>query len=147
MMKALSLSQPWCWSLFDPIADKGVENRSWPCPIAMIGQMIAIHAAKSWDDKGIKTFFDLGLDHFPARRDMFVTSAIVGVATIEFVVTPAEADRLPLAQQRWFFGDYGWFIPKRVKLPKPIVCGGKQGLWTVDSLIENGIHQQLGQVN
>jgi hypothetical protein len=150
MMKALSLSQPWCWSLFDPLADKGVENRSWPPPFKMIGETIAIHAAKSWDERGWKFFDELGLTHYPKTREQYVAGAIVGIATIADVISRGDLfanGKLAPHQVRWFFGDYGWLIPVRTPLLKNIVCGGKQGLWTVDPLIETEIHEQLGSVN
>ena len=155
-MRALSLSQPWCWALFDPIADKGIENRSWAPPISLIGQTIAIHAAKSWDDKCIYqiagdvvtpyVFIErLGIAHAPRRYALYPSSAIVGVATIDRVVT--KADTLPELQQRWFIGAFGWVIPDRKKLPTPIPCKGKQGLWTVPAELESQVREQLGMVN
>lgn len=166
MMKALSLSQPWCWSLFDPIADKDCENRSWPPPINLIGQMIAIHAAQSWDDKplyrprGYKEngqvvigeprtpigyLLSLGIDHMPGRHDLYAQGQIIGVAVIDRVVTDDKT--LASKTKRWFFGPYGWLIPDRRKLATPLPCKGKQGLWTVPPPLEEQIHQQLGTVN
>lgn len=155
-MKALSLSQPWCWSIFDPIADKDIENRSWPPPFAMVGKRIAIHAAKSWDDKcvykimgdtvtPIGFFQRLGITHAPVRYDLYAASMIVGVATIGRVVT--DVGTLSDRQSRWFFGEFGWVLTDRRKLQNPILCGGKQGLWTVDPIIEALIEGQLGETN
>lgn len=168
-MKALSLSQPWCWSIFDPIADKGIENRSWAPPIAMIGETFAIHAAKSWVAKpeytcaahGVKCpvyglellspfgyFIHLGIDA-PSRKETYDVSAITGVATLDRVVTDASTLRsLNLEHQvRWLFGPYGWVLTNRRKLKRPIPCGGKQGLWTVPEPISREIEIQLGEVN
>ena len=44
-MKAISLWQPWA-SLI-AIGAKSIETRSWPAPRALIGDRIAIHAAKT----------------------------------------------------------------------------------------------------
>lgn len=143
-MKALSLSQPWCWSIFDPIADKGIENRSWQPPIAMIGQVIAIHAAKSWDADAITFFIGLDLHGFPSGRRDYTTSAIVGVATIDRIVT--RPDALQDAQKRWFFGEYGWVLTHRIALPVPVPCAGKQGLWTISNEVDALVHEQLAKV-
>ena len=45
-MKALSLSQPWCWAVMHELVRKHIENRSWQPPIEMIGQVIAIQPIK-----------------------------------------------------------------------------------------------------
>lgn len=45
-MKALSLWQPWASLIAHGI--KTIETRSWPPPKSLIGQRIAIHAAKRW---------------------------------------------------------------------------------------------------
>lgn len=47
-MKAISLHQPWASLIM--CGAKRVETRSWRPPEALIGQRIAIHAAKRIDD-------------------------------------------------------------------------------------------------
>lgn len=168
-MLGLSLWQPWCWSIFDPIADKGVENRSWPPPPALIGQTIAIHAAMKFDEQrayslwdhhitGTRTrktglenlspigyFLALGITHAPALKERYEAGVIVGVATIERVVT--DATTLPPDQKRWFFGDYGWVLANRRQLPEPVPHKGKQGLWKVLPAAEDSVRAQLGLTN
>ncbi len=142
-MKALSLSQPWLWAVLH--AGKHVENRTWQPPIAMIGQQILLHAAKSWDDKKlypvhvaaqqIETMTPIGyllyhgITAAPSRRDMYPSSSIVGIATIDRVVT--KADTLPEDQRRWFFGPFGWVLTNVLSLPRPVPCKGGLGLWNV----------------
>lgn len=150
-MKALSLSQPWCWAVLH--AGKHVENRSWQPPIAMIDQQIAIHAAKSWDDKAVymsaATLTPLtpvgyllghGIDTFPSRRASYDESALVGLATIDRIVTTA--DTLAEDQKRWFFGPFGWVLKNVLALPRPIACAGKQGLWNVPEDVLGQIREQ-----
>src|SRR5690349_17656206 len=108
-MKALSFSQPWLWAVLQ--AGKHVENRSWPPPINMIDRRIALHAAKSWDGERrygpnkdmtpIGVLLALGLEP-PARLELYANSAVVGVATIDRVVT--ESRTLTAEQKRWYFG-------------------------------------------
>ncbi len=141
-MRVLSLSRPWTWAIFDPIADKGIENRSWPPPIAAIDDQIAIQAAQSWDDDVMGLFLKLGLDHFPHRKDQYPHSVIVGVATLDRVVTEA---RTLGKQARWFFGEYGWVLTHRIALVAPVPCKGAQGLRTLPADIEIAVTAQLAR--
>lgn len=135
-MRGLSLSQPWCWAILDPVARKWVENRTWAPPIAMIDQVIALHAAKSWDKAGTPFLLRLGIE-FPARYDLYPSAAIVGTARIDRVVTDART--LPPEQARWYMGPttpdgrtvYGWVLADVRPLARPIPCRGLQGLWPV----------------
>jgi len=124
-MRFLSFSQPWLWAILDPLACKRIENRTWMPPVEMIGQRFALHAAKSWDDDAAGFFLRLGLPHFPARRASYPTSCIVGVATIDRIVTDARS--LPPDQARWFFGPCGWVLTDVIAFD-PIPMKGAQGL-------------------
>lgn len=148
-MKALSLSQPWLWAveLFasDP-AGKGIENRSWPPPISMIGQRIALHAAQSWDDDAAGMFFrqlrdrqDL-LGRMPGARARYAKSVITCTVIIDRVVT--ESRTLSDLQRGWFFGPYGWVLRDVRVLAEPIACSGNRKLWTLPEGLESVI---LGQ--
>lgn len=46
-MKTLSIRQPWASLIL--LGIKRIENRSWPAPSALIGQRLAIHAARKPD--------------------------------------------------------------------------------------------------
>lgn len=146
-MRFLSLSRPWPWAIYDPVADKGIENRCWPPPISQIGQRIALHAAKSWDDRAITMWIELGLTGFPSRKDLYMSGVIVGVATIERVVT--ESRTLSPAQRRWFFEptpqdpNFGWVLGDRIKLRVPIPCRGAQGLRELPPDVNDAVMAQL----
>lgn len=147
-MRGLSLSRPWPWAIFDapPDVAKSIENRSWPPPIWMIGETIALHAAKSWDDSAISFLLRLGLDP-PGRYDLHIHSAIVGVATIDRVVTTSKT----LGDQaRWFLEErpdgkdnFGWVLTNKRKLRLPVECKGRQGLWVVPELVEAAVRGVL----
>jgi len=143
MMRVLSLSRPWTWAIFDPIANKGIENRSWPPPIEAIGNQIAIQAAKSWDEDALQFFLKLGLSNFPNRKDRYVSGAIIGVVTLDKVVTSART--LPPEQARWFFGEYGWIFTDRVLLPTPIPMTGSLGLRWLSGEFEASVNEQLAK--
>ena len=143
MMRVLSLSRPWTWAIFDKVANKGVENRSWPPPIEAIGERIAIQAAKSWDKDAIPFFLKLGLSGFPNRKENYVSGAIIGVVTLDRVVTSARS--LAPEQARWFFGEYGWVIIDRILLPTPIAMPGTLGLRWLAEDHERLVNEQLAQ--
>lgn len=156
-MKALTLKQPWAWAVAH--AGKDVENRSWKPPESVIGQRIAIHAGKAWDQDGDSVLCHLvecagGHDNLPR-------GAIIAVATVAGWVTDGNIyktrmfagnylNAAPLAvkkarQSRWFTGSYGWILTDVIPLPEPIACKGNQGLWTVPVEIEADIDRQVGK--
>lgn len=129
-MRALSLSQPWLHAVLH--FGKHVENRKWRPAARMLGERIALHAAKSWDKDGAPFLESLGFTVPP--RPMLATSAIVGVATIDRVVDAESAEKLPPDQRRWFFGPFGWILRNVIVLNDPIVnIGGALGLWRLDA--------------
>lgn len=155
-MKGLSFSQPWLWAVFDPTADKDVENRWWPAPMSMIDEQFACHAAKSYDADGLHALCELGCA--PPVGLQLPKSAIVGAARIDRVVTSPKT--LTPAQRRWYMGDddglrmhpakgepttvYGHILVNRVALPTPIPWDGALGFWQVPPLIEAEILFQSG---
>lgn len=137
-MRILSLSQPWLWAVLH--AGKHIENRKWQPTSAAIGQRIALHAAKSWDDIAFPFFIKLGIEH-PRRREDYETSAILGVATIDRIVT--DASSLPPDQARWFFGPFGWVLSDVRVLRHPIPRSGAQGLRHLEEAAERQVSEQL----
>jgi len=142
-MKMLCFSRPWLWSILELSPDKAkrVENRTWKPPIEMIGHRIALHSAKSWDDDAMGFFLRLGLDGMPGRKELYPHSAVLGVATIDRVVT---IDRtLPDNQKRWFFGPCGWILTDVIKLDIPVPCKGAQGLRELPPEVNSAVFAQL----
>ncbi len=140
-MKALSFSQPWLWAVL--YGGKRVENRKWAPPIRMIDQRIALHAAKSWDKNYGPTFDLMGQSaRMPQRFDLYTKSAIVGVATIDRIITDPKS--LPEDQRGWFFGPVGWILSNVIPLTQPIAATGALQLWQVPPVLESEILEQLG---
>ncbi len=144
-MKALSFSQPWLWAIYDPVANKDIENRDWNLPIDMIDVDIVAHAAKSFDDSALPRLWNnFGLQ----TPSEYTKSAIIGVFKVDRVVT--EPRTLTEHQRRWYFGptrngktNYGWILKDRRLLPRPIPWDGALGLWAVPPIIEGLIRRQL----
>lgn len=131
-MRVLSLSQPWLWAILhtDPAIQKLVENRSWQPPIDEIGNRFALHAAKSMDKDAFTYFAKLGLTGYPQRYDLYPSSCIVGVATIDRVRSGSPEDLprdLAPEQRKWFFGPFGWILRDVRALAVPIPWKGAQG--------------------
>ena len=104
-MKALSIKQPWAdHILFD---GKDIENRTWPLPLHMIGQRIAVHAGKKADGR---------YDGPPERL-----GAILGEVTITGCVVDSDSS--------WFNGPYGFTVENPVAYEKPLPCRGMLGFF------------------
>lgn len=143
-MKFLSLSRPWDWAIFDPVAAKDIENRSWPPPIGVIGQDIALQSAGSWDKRAMPTFTRLGLDNFPERFSLYPSGVIRGVVTIERVVTTDNT--LTPTQKRWRmpeFGEYAWVLGSVTPFRTFVPCKGAQGLRTLPEDVEVEVRRAL----
>lgn len=120
-MMALTLHRPWAWAIVH--ATKRVENRTWRPPTSIIGQRIAIHAGKKWDEDGWLFIADyFGFTLTPEVRD----EGIVGTARVTGYLTGSVFDPDP-----WLFGPIGWVLDDVRALPMPIPVRGRQGLWRV----------------
>ena len=113
-MKALSLSQPMAWAIFN---GKDVENRNWRT--AYRGRFI-VHAAKSFNIEHWNWIAGnenrLGLT-LPFSRFDFVYGALIGEVDL--------VDCVANHTSHWFFGKYGFVLANAVLYDKPIPCKGK----------------------
>lgn len=158
-MMVLSLSRPWPWVILR--GGKRVENRKWPPPLKMVGEVIALHAANSWDNLNADisgAMYDLGM---PMRTDAHPSGVIVGVARIVAIVggpavstatfdkykclTPDSA--LPREQrERFFFGPFGWVLDEVRELRTPVKQKGAQGLRALTPEVERAITFDLAGI-
>ncbi len=152
-MLAISLWQPWAHLI--ACGAKGFETRSWSTRYR--GPM-AIHAGRKWTRRMAsqcleEPFLTILADDQPTFRlraeanaaDLsFAFGAIIAVADLvevwptEKLGHQATEDSLPpeliIGLQERAFGDfshgrYAWQYENVIRLPKPIPCAGKQGLW------------------
>lgn len=149
-MKAISLWQPWASAI--ALGLKRFETRSWACPASLIGQPLAIHAAKKRSDecrlRWIRHKMNLSLDAGPeglpsdeitnAVRDyeLLPFGAVICLVRVikcwqteDAIATP---DTLTPAEVSW--GDFTpgrfcWEVQKFYTFEKPIPCIGRQGLF------------------
>jgi len=136
-VKALTVYRPW--SLFIAYGDKRVENRSWRPPAHVLGKRVAIHSGKHFDEYPVELAEELGLiaDMLHAKE---LPTGIVATAIVSGC-----AERMlhvPVDQERWFSGPFGWLLGDVKAFREPIPCLGAQGLWTVPEDIEKEIQRR-----
>ena len=98
----------------------------------MMGQYIALHAAKSWDESG-KDFIEYQTEIAVPGDKQSPHSVIFAVCRLAGVIDDPLAPILDIYDQiQWFFGPYGWFLDSFVMLKEPVPCKGAQKLWGFD---------------
>ena len=131
-LKALTLRQPFAWSVFN--AAKDVENRTWPCKVR---GTIAIHAAYN-QPEGV---------YSPSSK--FIQSVLKKLGKKSVRIPPlAKLDRGAIvglvdivdcvagSPSAWFEGPIGFVLANPRLLPKPIACAGKRRFFTLPSEVE-----------
>lgn len=133
-MKALSVRQPWAYSIFH--LGKDIENRSWKRKF-IIGERVAIHASANltkseyaaFDLFVVSTFGRELLTGLPGINELD-RGAIIGTVKIKGVVSTNEVRKgLPVSD--WFVGEFGYVMADPVLFEKPIPCKGALSLWEV----------------
>ena len=138
-MKALSLHQPWASLIAD--RRKTVETRSWRPPARLLGQRIAIHAAKTIDRDAATLWY--GADAVLPVGAILCTAMLADVGRVITRVDtqPFDVVRVywlrPVRSVLWAVDEYGDFSPGRylwrlddieVFQPPAPACG-RQRLW------------------
>lgn len=121
-MKAVTLWRPWPWAFI--VAGKPVENRSWQLPETMLGERLAIHAGKTFDEEAadwIEMTFGLTV---PPEREHPTGIVATGVYR-------GSAAAHGLENSPWYVGPVGWVLGDVRSLDEPLACRGAQRLWTV----------------
>lgn len=149
-MKAISLWQPWASAIALDL--KHFETRGWRPPEKLVGQLLAIHAAKRKDETGVWRWMQHNLniqpgqtpeDFDPAALDQVADSfhalpfgAIVCIVRVEAVFQvshrPSVLKHIGENEEKW--GDYGegryyWQLKLIYKLDQAIPCVGRQGIF------------------
>jgi activating signal cointegrator 1 len=134
-MRAISLWQPWA-SLV-ALDAKRIETRHWPVPTTLVGQRIAIHAAKTKAHLHIcdEPPFDL----YIPKASLLPLGAIVATATLAqcTAITEDLAGRIAAGRpHEYAFGLYipgrfAWVLRDVEPLPAAVPFRGAQGFFNV----------------
>jgi ASCH domain len=138
---ALTVWQPWA----DAIAhgSKRTENRPWPPPAAVIGQVIAIHAGmqvdhgaeppdgENWPDPGIPL----------SARPRGVIIAVARLAGCHRATDPRCMARPCSPWAAWV--QFHWQLDQVRPLPEPIPARGSQRLWRVEPRLERELARRV----
>jgi len=159
-MLALTLIRPWSDAL--ACGPKPIENRSWPPPRSALGQVIAFHGGKKWDEDAaldMRLPMERGVPAlWPECPRLAIGSAegVVGAGRLMGYVTPGGSivcmdggreravERTLYDGGRWYTGAYGWIFGHRRALHAPVLCRGAQGLWRLPDEVERLVREQLG---
>jgi hypothetical protein len=148
---ALTLTQPWASCVAD--LGKWIENRDWPPPSWLLGQYLAIHAAKRCDPEDyaavasdrVKLGYPRGALPAPEQMPLGVIVAVARVAGAVRVETedfghlkatetrPAGLDEQIVARalaSPWSRGIWLWLLDDVTKI-EPVAHRGMQRLWPV----------------
>lgn len=121
----LSVRQPWAWAIVK--GHKRIENRAWPTKHR--GPLL-IHAAKTYSDRSLARFADLGFELAPG----LIQGAIIGSVTLTDCVRPCVARQNPELAP-WVEDDddaWAFLLENAVEFSHPILCGGYMGIWHID---------------
>lgn len=163
-MRALTLTQPYCGLVASGY--KLIENR--PRPMIKredFGKPFALHASREIDVNVYDRIYEIapkldeGGDEYGAPWHILsrVTSAVIAVATIDYVVVnftriDGSSQAVDLAsgvdadlgeQARWFFGPIGYVLRDVRALATPVPCRGWQGFWTLPDDVAARVETQL----
>lgn len=134
-MRALTIRQPWA----DAIAHgtKRVENRTWRAPAQHIGTRILIHAGLQEDRHAILPYGqNIACSVWPDNR-----RAIIAVATLSESHRASDAR---CCDSDWAEPDvYHWLLHDVTKLPEPVPCNGRLGLWTPPFFVLDAVAEQI----
>jgi len=134
-VKAISLWQPWASLIAEGL--KQTETRSWAPPPALIGERIAIHAAKRWNQEIRDAVQELWPYHHPTEKALplgyLVATCRLGDALSS---DDPRLEKIPEAVASRPYGDYGpgrfvWLLADIEEITPPIERRGRQGFFGV----------------
>lgn len=128
-MLALTIWQPMAWAI--SAGHKRIENRTWVRP-HLVDPQLAIHAGKEWHAPHAEQMRELlGIDVPPRAHAQH--GAVIAVARVAGFVhkDSKQKNAAKYIADPFFSGPYGWVLTDVVALPKPVLCKGRQGLWTL----------------
>jgi hypothetical protein len=117
-VRALTITQPWASLLAR--GDKRVENRTWAPPEELVGEQVALHASREFDQ----------FDRYLIRRRYGIAIEQADCPLGAVVAVGRLTDVLRESQDPWFMGPYGWVFTDITRID-PVPCRGARRLWTL----------------
>lgn len=167
MMRAISLTQPWCGLMAAGI--KRIENRNTPIVAAKdFGTSFGLHATREIDLSVFARIRDIAPELFTAEgmaldhwyEKTITKSAIIAVCSIvdcirasgfndlteRYTYSKDDLKRVTEDQHRWMFGRYCYvFAPDPIVLPVAVSCRGFQSFWKMTDDTERLVRTQLAE--
>lgn len=140
-MKALTLWQPWAQLV--ALEAKRVETRHWRPPAAIVGQRIAIHAARTTKHLGTCQLWPF--QKYVPEPDALPLGVVVATAVLARVTPITEAGAAALRRDHpeehafglYTPGRYAWGLRHVQRLATPVAYRGAQGFFEIpDDLLE-----------
>lgn len=138
-MRAISLHQPW--ALFIALRLKEYETRSWQSR-GCVGQYLAIHAAKKWDQairydiahlSKIDELYPLLMNGDGSMKHPTLGAVLCVCKVIDIFPTESlNPSRVERAVGDWSPGRYAWQLQLVEKFDPPIPAKGEQGIFRWD---------------
>lgn len=146
-MKALSLWQPWAsWVAW---GWKTIETRTHPRFRSLVGQTIAIHAAKRWDEHALTVAWPfLTLKQYlisrelPHHRQGHIVAVAEVVKCARLRVEDADAALSAVVKEDPRFGLQ---LSAVRSITAPIYARGRQGIWTLSPEEEAAVNAALAR--
>jgi len=136
-MKALSIRQPWAFSIIH--GGKDIENRSWSTRYR--GEL-AVHAAKGLTEDEIDAW-KLFIDFHDLRGDWLTGKTIGDLYRGGIIGVVDLLDCVERSSSRWFSGDYG-FVLANPRPIEPVPCKGRLGLFDLPADVAAIVDASLG---
>jgi len=114
-LKALSLTQPMAWAIFN---GKDIENRTWSTSFR---GRIYIHASKGFNGDHYCEIVDV-LGIVPPKRENTIHGALIG--EVDIIDCVANHGSL------WFTGPWGFVLANPMAFTTPIPCRGMLKFFT-----------------
>lgn len=136
-MKCISVWQPYASLLVKGL--KVFETRSWPAPQSVIGTRIGIASTKrinavqlnGFEDENFQVFYnDLNMPSLIELPHGFLLGTVI-LDSVE-LMTPEFMDDVSGEEKAygwWDEGRYAWRTTDPVEFDRPIIIGGKQGIY------------------
>jgi len=143
-MRALTIKQPWLHAIMS--GAKPVENRTWPAPAGVIGQVIALHASKRYDYGAPFPPGTVTPGWEPGELPLGAVAAVATVAGCHPLYHICNPEGPVTVCSPWaVWGQCHWLLADVRPLSEPVPCRGMLGLWRLPEEVEKAVRAQLGE--